>query len=308
VNTLFLGKLLRPMDGKLFEEEIMTDRSDSPVSTAERAIVLVVFLALGTLIMLIFSPWRPALDRRYDYLGRLVLIAVLFLASQSARNRPQLQKYWLVLFGLFTLITASSLDYISGIYLIKQVGITDATPAGWAIQKMNEFVMVVGTVLILNRLAGLDLKSLYIQRGNLRLGLIIGLSTFLLAMAGSIPMATLFNAQNLTAARILPWVPWILIYVLANAAMEEILFRGVFLKKLAPFVGKFTANLLVATVFTLIHGFTSYSADNLIFVTILFPLALAWGWTMQRTEAVWGSILFHAGMDIPIMLGIFSNL
>jgi membrane protease YdiL (CAAX protease family) len=154
----------------------------------------------------------------------------------------------------------------------------------------------------------LDLKSLYIQRGKLNLGLIIGLSTFILAAVGAIPMATLFNAQNLTISRILPWVPWILIYVFANAAMEEVLFRGVFLKKLTPFVGKFGANLLVAIVFTLIHGFTDYSVDNLIFVAILFPLALLWGWLMQKTEGVWASILFHAGMDIPIMLGIFSNL
>jgi len=90
--------------------------------------------------------------------------------------------------------------------------------------------------------------------------------------------------------------------------MEEILFRGVFLKKLSPFVGKFAANLLIAIVFTLIHGFTDYSVDNLIFLAILFPLALVWGWIMQKTEGVWASILFHAGMDIPIMLGIFSNL
>jgi len=25
-------------------------------------------------------------------------------------------------------------------------------------------------------------------------------------------------------------------------------------------------------------------------------------------DSVWGSILFHAGMDIPVILGIFSNL
>ena len=286
----------------------MSDRSESSISTTDRIIVLVVFLALGSLIMLVFSPWQPMLNRQADYIGRLLLIALLFAVSQATRKSPRFQKYWLILFGLFILAFASSMDYLSGTYLIKQIGITDATPAGWAILKFNEFVVVVGAVLILNKLGGLDLKSLYIQRGNLRLGLIIGVSTFLLAAVGAIPMATLFNAQDLTISRILPWVPWVLIYVLANAAMEEVLFRGLFLKKLAPFVGKFTANLLVAIVFTLIHGFTSYSADNLIFTAILFPLALVWGWLMQKTEGVWGSILFHAGMDIPIMLGIFSNL
>jgi hypothetical protein len=29
---------------------------------------------------------------------------------------------------------------------------------------------------------------------------------------------------------------------------------------------------------------------------------------MQKTDAVWASILFHAGTDIPIFLGIFSAL
>ena len=286
----------------------MTRQSDPRISAIDRAVVITIFLAFGSLIMLVFSPWQPALASRYDYLGRLALIAFLFLASQSARIKPKLQKYWLVLFGLFILITASSLDYIFGIFLIKHIGISDAAPMGWAIQKFNEFIVVVGSILILNHLGGQDLKSLYIQRGRLGLGLIIGISTFLLAAAGSIPMSALFNAQNLSLSRILPWVPYILIFVLANAAMEEILFRGVFLQKLSPFVGKFGANLLVATVFTLMHGFTTYSADNLIFLAILFPLALAWGWITQKTEGVWGSILFHAGMDIPIMLGIFSNL
>ena len=37
-------------------------------------------------------------------------------------------------------------------------------------------------------------------------------------------------------------------------------------------------------------------------------LALAWGYVTQKTDSLWGAILFHAGMDIPIMLGIFSNL
>lgn len=295
-------------DGQQSQEHIMSEQIEAVVSKTSRVLVVAGFLGLGSLIMLVFSPWHPVLNRRLDYLGRLVLISVLFLASQSARIQPKLKQYALILFGLFILITAISLDYISGIYLIKHIGITDAAPMGWAVQKVNEFVMVVGTVVILTKLNGQSLKSLYIQRGKLGLGLAIGLGTFLLAAAGAIPMSALFNARGLTLSRVLPWVPWILIFVLANAAMEEILFRGLFLKKLSPFVGKFGANLLVAVVFTLIHGFTSYSADNLIFLAILFPLALAWGWIMQKTEGVWASILFHAGMDIPIMLGIFSNL
>jgi membrane protease YdiL (CAAX protease family) len=41
---------------------------------------------------------------------------------------------------------------------------------------------------------------------------------------------------------------------------------------------------------------------------ILFPLALLLGYLAQKTDALWASILLHAGMDIPVFLGIFSNL
>ena len=106
----------------------------------------------------------------------------------------------------------------------------------------------------------------------------------------------------------LGWLPWLLVFVLANAAQEEILFRGLFLRKLEPFLGKFVSNSLIALVFTALHQGVNYTSSELIFLAALVPLALAWGCLMQKTDSIWGSILFHAGMDIPIMLGIFSNL
>ena len=157
-------------------------------------------------------------------------------------------------------------------------------------------------------MSGGSLGSIYIQKGKLKLGLIIGLITFFLAAAGSIPMASLFKVQDLSLTKILSWVPWLLIFVLANAAQEELLFRGLFLRKLEPFLGKFMSNFLIAFVFTGLHLWVSYTADQRIFIAVLFPFALALGYTMQKTDSVWGSILFHAGMDIPIMLGFFSNL
>jgi membrane protease YdiL (CAAX protease family) len=99
-----------------------------------------------------------------------------------------------------------------------------------------------------------------------------------------------------------------LIFILANATNEELLFRGLFLRKLEPFYGKFISNFLIAFVFTGLHKGVTYTPDQYIFLVVLFPLALAWAYIMQKTDGLWGSILFHAGMDIPIMLGFFSNL
>ena len=276
----------------------------------KRVVLASLFVAIGSLIMVIFNPWGkgPKLGPIDDYLAKLGVSIFLLVVALLARKSKRFVKYWQVLFAFFILTVVVSLDFVFGQYQIKYMGVTDTTPAGWALPKLNECFVVVSVVVIFNFLSGGNLGSIYIQKGNLKLGLIIGFVVFFVFAAGAIPMASLFKAQDLSLARIISWVPWILIYVLANGAMEEIMFRGLFLRKLQPFFGKFTSNFLVAVVFAGIHLTGSLTGDERIFVAFLFPLALALGYIMQKTDSVWGSILFHAGMDIPVMIGIFSNL
>lgn len=275
---------------------------------AERSIIALLFTAIGSLIMLVFSPWRPVLHRIDDYFGRIALIVVLSVAVFLARRSHTYQNHAQLLFGLLIMAVAVSLDWVFGNYLVHYLGVKDNTPAGFALLKLNEGVIITSVIVLFTKLSGSGLGSIYIQKGNLRLGLAIGLTTFLLAAAGSIPMASLFYGRDLSLARIIPWIPWLLIFILTSATQEELLFRGLFLRKLAPFFGPVMANFMVAFVFTLLHGTVTYTSDMYRFLVVVFPLALAWGYVMQKTDALWGSILFHAGMDIPIILGIFSNL
>jgi hypothetical protein len=210
--------------------------------------------------------------------------------------------------GFLILAIAVSFDWIFGRYLMDSLGVAGTSPASFALLKLNEGFVVVGMVIFFTLMTGGSLGSIYIQKGNLKLGLVIGVIAFLVCVAGSIPMAGLmFNSGNLSWTRILSWIPWILISVLANAAQEELLFRGLFLRKLQPFLGRLLSNLLIVFVFTLLHKGVTYTSNDYIFLAILIPLGLVWGYIMQKTDSVWGSILFHAGTDIPIFLGIFSS-
>lgn len=276
----------------------------------ERIVLALLFVAIGSFIMIVFNPWGagPKLNRVDDYLTKIGISILLLVVALLARKSERFEKYWQVLFAFFILTVAVSLDFVFGRHMITHLGLTDLTPRGWALQKLNECFVVVSVIIIFTLLSGGNLGSIYIQKGNLKLGLVIGLIAFFVFAAGAIPMANLFKAQNLSLARIVPWIPWVFIFVLANGTMEELLFRGLFLRKLQPFFGRLLSNVLVALVFTGIHLSASYTADERIFVAFLFPLALALGYIMQKTDSVWGSILFHAGMDIPVILGIFSNL
>lgn len=274
-----------------------------------RAALFVFFVAVGGIVYSVFSPLDPMLTKTYDLWGRIALAAVLLTLALLARKSERFHQYWLLLFGMFIMITAVSVDWWVGSYWINSGTIDPNTMSGFALLKISTFVVVYAVVILLTRLSGNRLGSIYLQKGNLKLGLIIGFGTLILAALLSIPMANqLFKGNNLTLERIIPWAPWILIFVLANGAQEELLFRGLFLRKLEPFFGKFMSNFMVALVFVALHGVATYSSDRYFFLAVTFPFALLWGYVMQKTDGIWGSILFHAGMDIPIMLGIFSNL
>ncbi|MFN2303621.1 MAG: CPBP family intramembrane glutamic endopeptidase [Anaerolineales bacterium] len=275
----------------------------------ERIVLALIVLAIGSVIMVLFNPWRnPRLDRIDDYLAKISTGILLLVLALFARKSKHFGKYWLIPFAFFILTVAISLDFIFGQYLIKYLGVSDSTPAGWALPKLNEMFVVVSVIVAFTLLSGGDLGSVFLQKGNLELGLSLGMIAFSIFVISAIPMASLFQGQNLSLTKIIPWIPWILIFVLANAAMEELLFRGLFLRKLEPFFGKFFSNFLIAVIFVGIHLSGSLTGDERLFVAFLFPLALVLGYIMQKTDSLWGSLLFHAGMDIPVILGIFSNL
>ncbi len=271
---------------------------------------LVLFFALaGTLIIVVFSPWNPLLKPKADYLGRLAAIAFFAMLYMLTRKTPALAKYHQVVLGLLVLATAVTLDWVFGIHLIKQLGLQANSPANIALVKLNEFVVVAAVIVAFTLASGKQLSEIYLHKGRLKPGLIIGGICFLVFVAGGIPLSTLwFQGRGLSLARVVPWIPWVLIFVFANSALEELMFRGLFLRKLEPFLGKFPANLTIALVFTLIHYGVTYTADQFTFLLILFPLALLLGYLAQKTDALWASILLHAGMDIPVILGILSNL
>lgn len=87
--------------------------------------------------------------------------------------------------------------------------------------------------------------------------------------------------------------------------MEELLFRGLFLRKLGRFVGDDWANLVTATVFTLWHLGVQFTANLPAFLVAVFLLGLLWGWIMQRTRSVLAPALFHAGIDMLIIADVF---
>jgi membrane protease YdiL (CAAX protease family) len=177
---------------------------------------------------------------------------------------------------------------------------------------MSTLVIVIPIVL-LTKISGNDMSSIYLQKGRLRLGLLIGLGTFLfmliMVLINPTGASMLFSIKkDITYERVLSLMPIVVTFVLLNGLKEELWFRGIFLKKFETFLGVWPSNILTAFVFAVAHIGVEYTPVLFVFIGITFLLGLAWGYVMHKTDSIIGSALFHAAMDIVVVLGIFSFL
>jgi uncharacterized protein len=271
--------------------------------------LFLLFLVCGLLISVVFSHFRPLFPRNIDIPARTVLILAFLVSALILRRRRRFNKYWLVFFAFFIASFAQALDYYFSGWSLGLLGLEIKTPAGIAMDKLESSLMVVVPILLFTMASGGNPASIYLRKGKLRSGLIIGLTVFFAIAAISVPWAKWqYQTGDLSLARVVPWIPWILLFVLANGINEELLFRGLFLRKLEPHLGAFPANLCMAIPFTMLHIGVDYTQNSLMFLAFLLPLGLVLGYVLQKTESILGSWLIHASVDISVALALFSAL
>ena len=258
--------------------------------------------ALSGLLVFPFSSVPTQLTLAYA----IILSLAFLLAAILLRRHKSLKSYWQIFFAFFIASFAIFFDFL--------INLPSETMSGLVLDMLVSTLIIVGTIILLTRVSGNTLSSIFLNKGNIKLGLITGLTGFFFFALTSIPAAEfLFQGQNLNLDKVVAWLPWILPIVLLNGVREELLYRGLFLKKFESKLGLKTSNLLQAIIFSLSHsvagvGLNGYTPFIWVLVVFTFSLGLVWGYIMQRTNSVLGSILFHAGTDIPVFIGIFSNL
>jgi hypothetical protein len=279
-------------------------------SGSKRVLPFILNLLAGFLVFVIFSHMRPFFEGTVDILGRFLVAGVFLSLYLVLKDRKSKKINYRLPMAFFIATVAISLDmYLpTSRLLVKALGTDYSTPMGLALDKLDSSLIIILAVILLNKLTGGSLKDLRLQKGNLKRGLSIGIPSFAVAAVLSPYMAKLFGASGSSLSQILEWMPWILIFIAGNAFNEELLFRGLFLSRMEPFLGRTLSNLVVAIPFVLHHTGVTYTNDSLMFLLYLLPLALLWGRIAQDNDSLIGSVLFHAGTDITVALALFSSL
>jgi len=259
----------------------------------------------GFFIFAFTMTFVPVLPAWINYSGRLALLLILIMLWGAARGESRLRAFRPVFFAYFTAVLALSLGFFFGDWALKLFRLTTQTPAGIAVAKFSEAFVIVFGVLVMARLCGENLSSLYIRRGRLLLGLSVGFIAAAICVALSLQQP---STKGLGTSRLWAVAPWIVLFVVSNGFMEELLFRGLFLGRYKPLIGRWPAIFSTALAFTLAHMQVKYIPDILTFLVVVLGLSIAWGWLMEKTDSLWGSALFHAGADLLIIVPIFKSL
>jgi membrane protease YdiL (CAAX protease family) len=249
-------------------------------------------------------------DHLYSVSGwrRIVLTAIptvlLLSLTLLIRKSKRFGRYWEVTFAFFSGSFGLFLAWSFGPWPIKVFGVSTNTPQGVAILKFSELLPVALGIIVLTKIFQGTLAPIYLQRGQLRKGLGLGSLLGLVILAVYLVLAW----SNIDPTKAIPAIPWLLAFAIFNAFFEELLLRGLLLKRYIALLGTSWSIVLSALCYGLFFlgvqaaiGPIPYSA-----LVAILPLGLLYGFLIQYSNSILGSVSVHAAIDLIFLLGVFA--
>jgi membrane protease YdiL (CAAX protease family) len=275
----------------------------------QRAGLWILFLICEAAVFIFGSYYFDVFRTNKNLIYNLVVSALFLALSFWFKSNKGLNQYWQVAFAFFIASVAVPFSALLEDWsraVLDWVSVTIDTSQGLAIEKVGEVLIKTVPILLLVKLSGADFGSVFLKRGNLKLGLGIGwLVFFFLA-----PASFMFAAQRFTSTDMLmAAVVWGLVFSFANGFMEELWLRGIFLKRFEPFIGLHGSVWVTSIIFAWMHGFAFYfmpTALPFFFVNTL-ALGLGCGYLMMKSDSIWGPVIIHAASDFYLFVAVLAN-
>jgi membrane protease YdiL (CAAX protease family) len=286
-------------------ENNMDSASISQPDWLKKGSIFLLFFIVESLVFTIItlSPYLPETALLVFHAG---LTATLLIIALFLRRSAKGKQYWPVFYVFFVAGAAVLTSGLLSGNLLRLLGQTITTPQGIAVAKFSEGVLQVIPVLVLMPVGGFGWHSMYLKAGKVRFWLPIAIAA--LVVFPALAYFSLSSNQTGVLDKLLSLWPWILLFVLSNGFMEELLYRGIFLKRYETFLGEGLSVILTAIVFAIMHTQVTYAAQMIQFLVIVLVLSLIWGILIQKTDSLWGAVLFHAAGDCLIIFAAFASM
>jgi membrane protease YdiL (CAAX protease family) len=227
----------------------------------------------------------------------------LTLATQPTSSRSDLRRLLLYVIAFFVIWTIRAfalapLDQAQWPFLVRRL----------YLDGLRFLLWVLPVLLYLRHVDRVDvLKSLKLTTPIDREGLLRGTILSAAYLFFSILVGSWLNGKaihsplDLTARR---WLELMVMFLFAPFA-EELLFRGFLLTKAMDLSGFWTANLMTAALFALIHwpGWLSSGnwRDGIIMMSLsVFALGLLLGYLVKITGSLWPAVAVHVCNNVLV--------
>ncbi len=289
-----------------------TSSQSSQVGNNQHYWLFFLFLIIGTAIIAVELLSQS--NGAAGIVSETIVVGVLLASSISMKRSLRFERYWSAFFAFFVSATVVLLRTLALTGVASYYGGSTSSFSAQALIAISVFLVTVLPIIILTKASGASLASIFLKKGDLQLGLGVGVPTLVMLFFGILIGFQLLygNSHGIQFSTLLSASPLVLIAAALNASNEELWFRGLFLKKFEPFFGMKMSNLLQAPVFMLAHVEMQYSqfGDSflILFLVLVFIAGLGFGYFMQKSESIIGPTLAHIGADVGIYLPLLLSL
>lgn len=277
------------------------------LSSLRRGALLVFFVGCSFAVFNIggynnFVPGNMVLFMRSAIAGILVLSTLILYKTRGIGDI-----FCKVSFSFLFASVGLLLAWFFGKWYQLVPGLTTSTVEGVTVAKVAEVIPIIVAILVGTWLLERSYTPVFLTGGSLKKSIGLGLLLSPVALIPFFAMGGLGLSADIMT--IVGWLPWMCVFGFSNGFMEELMIRGLFLKKYDSLFGQRQALLLTSVIFAFFHqAVLQYTdiATFMAFLVVTFLLGLVWGYIMQKSDSIWGAVIAHAIADILLLITVFG--
>ncbi|MHA2323515.1 MAG: CPBP family intramembrane glutamic endopeptidase [Candidatus Thorarchaeota archaeon] len=286
-------------------EQDLTIESDIDRNTKGAILILLVGCSL---LVFVVGGYNNFWSTDMRLLGRIGSVLILFVSTFILyKTEGKWHRHWKLSSSFLIVSIGFLLTWFFGNWHLLIPGLSVSTVEGVAIAKVAEVVPLIMSMMVGIWLIEKDFTSIYLRGGNLKKSFKLGILVSPAALLVVIPLGILNVTTSLGV--ILSWMPWLCLFSISNAFYEELMIRGLFLRKFSSLFGKNGSLILTSLLFGMIHiaiiGLSDVVTFSLYF-SLSFLLGLLWGYVIQKSDSIWGAVLAHTIADILLVIATFG--
>ncbi len=225
-------------------------------------------------------------------------ILLLGLTFFCHRNKS-LYRYWEVSFAFFCGTLGLFLAW-APVWPAKYM----STISGITFLKFTELLPVALPIILLTWFTQRSLAPIYLQKGNLKIGLVLGLGLSIVIMTGYLLSAW----SKIDFEKLLRLSGWMMAFAICDAAFELLMLPGLLLRRFMGLLGSVWALSLMILVYGLFALGVQSAVGPIRYGELIFfvLLGLIYSFIMQKSDSIWGSLCLHTTVDLVYIIGIFA--